>query len=264
MTLSSSGRPEGIHEFRLDGQVAIVTGGSRSLGRATAIALADAGADVVVSGRAAEDVERVAQEVADRGRRSLPIVCDVTDSDAVEAMVARTRAELGRLDVMVANAGIFQTWGPADGVTLDEYDSVMATNLKGVWVCCHAAGRAMIEQGGGGSIVAVSSIASEVAIPNTAAYTAAKHGVVGLIRALATDWGEHGIRVNAVAPGFTAREPEPLLDDPEFLETLRRRCSLARFGTGREVALACVFLASPAASFITGVNLAVDGGWVAR
>lgn len=251
-----------IPEFSLEGRVAIVTGASRSIGRATAKVLAEAGADVVVSGRWEEGLERVAGEVRERGRRALPVVCDVREAEAVDGLVASCLDRFGRLDIVVANAGIFQLpLAPPEDVPLELVDDVLSTNLRGVWLTCVAGGRAMIGQGGGGSVVIVSSIQGASTVAGTASYVASKHGVNGLTKSFAVDWARHGIRVNGVSPGFIERDGNPLADYPEVLSFVEARTPLGRQGQGREVGLAIAFLASPAASYITGATLLVDGGW---
>ncbi len=252
-----------VPEFSLEGQVAVVTGAGRSIGRGTALALADAGADVVAVARTASEIERVCEEIRAKGRRALAVQCDVSDEEAVDRMVSRTLEEFGHLDVLVANAGVFQDWKPSEQMTVVEWDVVIGINLRGMMLCCLAAGKAMIGNGGG-SIVTVSSIAGLTALPNTLSYTAAKFGVVGLTKALAVDWAKHNVRVNCVAPGFVERDSEPLLDEPAVVEYVTSRTAVGRWGKPRELGLAITFLASPAASFITGATLAVDGGWLAQ
>ncbi len=239
-----------------------MTGASRSIGRAVGLAMAEAGAAVALAGRDLEALTGVAREISDQGGAAIPVVCDVTDKSAVRDLVERCVAELGPPTVLVANAGIFQRWQPSEAVTPAEWDQVLATDLTGVMSVCQTVGREMIASRGG-SIVTISSIAGVIGLRCAASYTAAKFGVVGLTRTLAADWARHGIRVNAIAPGFIERDEEPLKDDAATVALIEQRAPLRRFGRPREVALAAVFLASRAASFVTGATLAVDGGWLA-
>ena len=251
-----------ISEYGLEGRVAIVTGAGRSIGRGIATVLAEAGADVLLCGREEQDLENVAAEVEALGRKGIPVVCDVTDRDALAAMIAICNAELGTPTIAVANAGVFQEVGPAEDVSPEEWGKVVGVDLTGVWHTCQLAGREMIDNEGG-AIVTISSIMGVVAGPGEVAYTAAKFGVVGLTKVLAAEWAEHGIRVNAVSPGFVERDVEPLTEQPEVVDRIMSRAPLARWGQPREIGLATAFLVSPAAAFITGTNLPVDGGWLA-
>lgn len=253
-----------IPEFDLSGQVAVVTGGNRSIGRGAALCLAEAGANVVVGARERADLDRVATEISDRGREALAVVCDVSDETAVDNMFSETIERFGKVDIAVVNAGIFQKWQSSELMELEEWDNIYAINLRGAMLTSMAAGRQMISQGTGGSIVTIASIQGLVSIRGTMAYTAAKHGVVGMTKTLAVDWAKHNIRVNSIAPGFIARDVEPLQSNPEAIEFVTANTPLGRWGTTRELGLAVLFLASPASTYVTGATLAVDGGWCAQ
>jgi NAD(P)-dependent dehydrogenase (short-subunit alcohol dehydrogenase family) len=253
-----------LEEFSLEGKVAVITGASRSLGRGIAIAMGRGGAKVVLCGRWAEGLERVKGEVESAGADAVSQICDVSDPAQVDDLIAAAKSAFGQIDVMVANAGVFQDWVSSEDVSLEEWDRVIGVDLRGVWLCCSAAGRAMIEAGNGGSLIAISSIAGQAALPKLVSYNAAKFGVVGLMKTLAVDWAPHGIRANALTPGFIERDDEFLQDIPEMVQFVTTRTLLGRWGKPHELGAAAVFLASDAASFITGTTLAVDGGWLAQ
>jgi NAD(P)-dependent dehydrogenase (short-subunit alcohol dehydrogenase family) len=253
-----------LGELDLTGRVAVVTGGSRSIGRACAQVLAEAGASVAIFGRDRDALDAVANELTHSTacRPSLAIPCDVSDPQATEAAIERCSTELGPLDVLVANAGVFQEWMASAELPLAEWDRVMAVDLRGLWTSCQAAGRRMLARRTG-SIVTIASIAGITGVPNMAAYNAAKAGVIALTKSLAVEWAGKGVRVNCVAPGFIERDVEPLRDDPAAVRRIQGRTPLGRFGQPREVAMAVLFLASEASSFVVGSTLAVDGGWTA-
>ena len=250
--------------FTLDGQVALVTGAARGLGRAIALALADAGADVALGLRRTGTADDLRAEIEAMGRQALDVQLDVTDltqiAPAVEAVVER----FGRLDILVNNAGL----GPsnlAEDVTEPDFDLTMDVNVKGLFFTSQAVGRVMIRQGSG-RIVNLSSQAGFVALPTESVYCLTKAAIVHLTKCLAVEWGRHGITVNAVAPTFISTPgTESALTDPEFrADVLERIAGLHRIGEPMDVAGAVVFLASPAASLITGETILIDGGWTAR
>jgi NAD(P)-dependent dehydrogenase (short-subunit alcohol dehydrogenase family) len=250
--------------FDLDGRTALVTGASRGLGRAIALALAHAGADVALGVREPSTAADLIAQIESLGRRAIAVRMDVLDLGQITTAVDDVVARLGRLDILVNNAGVSPE-DPAESVTEANFDLTMSVNVKGVFFASQAAGRAMIRQGFG-RIISLSSQAGFVALPTESVYCMSKAAVAHLTRCLAVEWGSHGITVNAVAPTFI-RTPgtADALADPVFEAEVRDRIAgLHRIGEPVEVAGAVVFLASPAASLITGHTLLIDGGWTAR
>ena len=244
--------------FRLDGKVAVVTGASSGLGAGFAKALAQAGADVVLAARRTDKLADVAKQVHDLGRRALVVSADVTDPDSCEAMARETVAEWGRIDILVNNAGV-GTAVPAVRESPSEFRRVVDVNLNGTYWAAQACGRLMEP---GSSIVNISSVLALIkSYAPQAAYAASKAGVLGLTRDLAQQWsGRRGIRVNAIAPGYFASEMTAEVPDEVLLPFIGQHSPLGRLGRQEELDAAVVFLASPAASYITGTTLAVDGG----
>jgi NAD(P)-dependent dehydrogenase (short-subunit alcohol dehydrogenase family) len=250
--------------FDVEGQVALVTGAARGLGRAIALALAHAGADVALGLRDPASGEDVADEIRAMGRRVLRLPMDVADLDQSRAAVESAVGELGRLDILVNNAGI-APGNPAEDVRVEDFDAALAVNLRGTFFASQAAGRQMIGQGHG-RIVNLGSQAGFVALPGESVYCMTKAAISHLTKCLAVEWGEHGITVNAVAPTFIETPgTDAALGDPAFrADVVERIAGLHRIGRPNDVAGAVVFLASPAASLITGETILVDGGWTAR
>jgi 2-dehydro-3-deoxy-D-gluconate 5-dehydrogenase len=248
--------------FRLDGQVALVTGGDKGLGQAMAIALAQAGADVAVVSRSGHnDATLVAVEAA--GRRGRSLTADLGRPDEATAAVEQTVRALGHLDILVNNAGIIRR-ADALETELADVQAVLDVNLVGVWALSQAAGRHMLAQGRG-KIVNIASLLAFQGGIRVPAYTAAKHAVAGLTKALANEWAGRGINVNAIAPGYMATDnTQALRDDPSRTRQLLERIPAGRWGVPDDLAGAVVFLASRASDYVNGHLLVVDGGWMAR
>jgi len=252
------------HPFDLTGQVALVTGAARGLGRAIAVSLAEAGADVAIGLRDSSVDNGLVAEIEALGRRVLPVQLEATDLASGRAAIDRACSELGRLDILVNNAG----GGIGDAaidVREEDFDAVIALNTKAPFFLSQHAAKHMRGHGGG-AIVNIASQAGLVALPGESSYCISKAAVVHMTRCHAVEWGEYGIRVNAVAPTFIETDgTAAALSDPVFhADTVERIAALHRIGVPTEVSGAVVFLASPAASLITGQTLAIDGGWTAR
>jgi NAD(P)-dependent dehydrogenase (short-subunit alcohol dehydrogenase family) len=247
---------------RFEDKVALVTGATRGIGRATAVRLAQEGARVAVNYRATGDPGATLAEIEAAGGEGFAVEADMRDPAQVVAMVEEVARIGGRLDYLVSNAAInpLLTW---DETTLEDYDRIQETNLRGTWVVCQAAARQMIAEGHGGAIVTVSSISAWVSARTQVVYCGIKAGIWMLTKSLASVLGEHGIRVNVVLPGAIATDmAAELLDDPEVLAYYQERIPLHRIADPREVAGAIAFLLSDDASYCTSSELLVDGGFI--
>jgi gluconate 5-dehydrogenase len=246
--------------FDLSGKVAVVTGGAGGIGRALAMGLADAGANVVVASRGLPGLEAVAKEIRGKGKKSLAISTDVTDARSVEAMVARTIEVFPQIDILVNAAGL-AIRKPADTFPIDEWQRVMDVNTRGTFLCCQAAGKVMIKQRKG-KIVNISSVRGRYGLPvGYAAYCASKGAVDTLTRTLACEWAKHNVLVNAIAPTVVETElTKELLADAEYAKTLKARIPMGRWALTDDIVGPCVFFASDASNFVTGQILYIDGG----
>jgi NAD(P)-dependent dehydrogenase (short-subunit alcohol dehydrogenase family) len=249
--------------FDLDGRVALVTGASRGIGRDLLVALAGADATVVAAARSSDDVDDLVAEVRASGGRAEAVGMDLTDRMSIDRAIDEAVDRCGRLDVLVNNAGLGTNHDALDA-TEEEWDELFAVNVRGLFFACQSAGRRMVDQRFG-RIVNLASQAGLVGIPRHAAYSASKGAVIALTRVLALEWGPSGVTVNCVAPTFV-RTPGTAerLDRPEFLADVLERIPVGRVGTTTDVAGAVIYLASDAASLVTGTVLVVDGGWTAR
>jgi 2-deoxy-D-gluconate 3-dehydrogenase len=252
-----------LDAFRLDGKVAIVTGSERGLGRGMAVALAQAGADIVGATYVAGAPETAAAVQA-AGRRYLHVQADLSSTGPVARIVAAAVGAFGRIDILVNNAGIIAR-NDAIAFTEKEWDDVMNVNLKSAFFLCQAVARRFIEQGGGGKIINIASMLSFQGGIRVPSYTASKSGIKGITMLMANEWARHGICVNAIAPGYMATDnTAQLRADPRRSDEILARIPAGRWGTPEDLGGAAVFLASRASDYINGYTLAVDGGWLAR
>ncbi|MFD0590102.1 SDR family NAD(P)-dependent oxidoreductase [Paenibacillus sp. GCM10027627] len=249
--------------FSIEGKVAIVTGASKGIGYGLAQSLAAAGAKVAVTARKKEDLAGVINEIRAAGGEAEGFALDVRKVDDIRLAFERIVQHFGGIDILVNNAGLGEGMR-AEEVTEKYWDDMLDVNLKGVFFCCQAAGRYMLEQGSG-KIVNVSSQVSIVGIPDGVAYCASKGGVNQLTKVLALEWSSRGVNINAVGPTFIYTPgTADRLDEPDFREAVLSRIPAGRIGTIEDVAGAVVYLASPASDLVTGTLLLVDGGWTSQ
>jgi NAD(P)-dependent dehydrogenase (short-subunit alcohol dehydrogenase family) len=250
--------------FDIVGSVAVVTGGGRGLGAALATGFASAGARVVIGDQDELTAQASAAGIRERGGTAIAARCDITSAQDVGALIDLAVQTYGRLDTLVNNAGI-NIPKPAEELTLEEWNRIVGVNLTGTFVCCQAGGAVMLRQGAG-CIVNICSIHGHVGsyVHKAAAYNASKAGIINLTRSLALEWGDRGVRVNGISPGPLRTElMAKRLESPDYVRKLLERSAIKRVGTPEDIVGAALFLASPAAAWLTGQILAVDGGWLA-
>src|SRR5256885_105642 len=251
-----------LDQFRLDGQIAIVPGASRGLGASMAVALAEAGADLLLVARG--ELGQSVASVQRRGRRAEPVQADLSHRTAPEAIRAAAQLAFGRADILVNNAGIIRR-APVLEYTDEDWDAVIEVNLRSVFALSRAFARRLVERKSGGRIINVASLLSFQGGIRVVAYTAAKSGVLGLTRAMANELAPLGINVNAIVPGYMATDnTQALRDDPTRSREILARVPAGRWGTPDDLKGAVVFLASRASEYVHGTALTVDGGWLSR
>jgi NAD(P)-dependent dehydrogenase (short-subunit alcohol dehydrogenase family) len=250
--------------FSLDGRVAVVTGGSKGLGRSMALAFAQAGArTVLVSRHLAEGTAAATELAAATGRESVAMAADVTREEDVARLFAAVSSRFGRIDVLVNNAGV-NIRHPIEDYPTAEFRQVLDVNLTGAWLCCRAVAP-ILKRAKSGSVINLGSALSAIGLPERSAYAAAKAGILGLTRTLALEWAPFGARCNALCPGpFLTEMNRPLLETPEKAREILSQTAFNRWAELHEIRGAAVFLASDASSYMTGAALYVDGGWTAR
>jgi 2-deoxy-D-gluconate 3-dehydrogenase len=243
--------------------VALVTGASRGIGRAIALAVAEAGADVALAGRTEASLCELAAEIEGRSRRAIAVAADVTSEDSVRRLFARVAETLGPIDLLVNNAGVIDH-APVVDASLDAWRRVLDTNVTGTFLCTREAGAHMLPQGRG-KIVNIASNMAFFGVPGFAAYCASKAAIVNFTRAVALEWAGHGVQVNAIAPGYVETDMNALLrDDEAGTARVLRRIPAGRMATPDEIAQLAVFLLTPAADFVIGETVICDGGEIAR
>ncbi|WZO97801.1 3-oxoacyl-ACP reductase family protein [Isosphaeraceae bacterium EP7] len=253
-----------LDRFRLDGRVALVTGGSRGLGRAICQAFAEAGATVILTARSADAAQAVAAELASQtGARTLGLAAEMTSAADVEAMVDRAQDAFGGVDILVNNAGI-NIRGPIETLAESDWDAVIDTNLKGPWLACRALAKPFKARGWG-RVINVSSMLGEISLADRTPYCSSKGGLTLMTKTLALEWAPYGVNVNALCPGpFSTEINLPLLNDPVLRETMVSKVPMKRWGDPEELGPIAVFLASDASSFVTGSTFFIDGGYTAQ
>ncbi|MFT4933207.1 MAG: NAD(P)-dependent dehydrogenase (short-subunit alcohol dehydrogenase family) [Natronomonas sp.] len=253
-----------LDAFGLEGDVAVVTGGSRGIGEEIAVAMAEAGADVVPVARSPEALAATAERIEAAGRRALPITQDVTDPAGIDALFDEVAATFDGVDVLVNNAGVNPFFGDAKTVDAETWAQIFAVNVTGAFTCAQEFGRRMADADGEGAIVNIASVGGVVALPYQTPYTASKHALVGLTKSLAVEWAP-AIRVNALAPGYVKTAlTEGVRENEQIRADLLSTIPQDRFAEPEEIAAGAVYLASDAAAYVTGEVHLADGGLTAQ
>ena len=256
-----------LDKFRVDGKTALVTGGSRGLGRQIALALADAGADIVIVGRTAESLDSTAREIEGRGRKATRIVADISSDDACENAAEQALAEAGRVDILVNNVGGRAPNVPIAETTIEQWNGAVQLNLNHCFVMSRSVGRAMIKRRQGGRIINIASISGMIVNRGIAGrhYETTKAAIIHFTRAAAVDWAPHNINVNSISPGLFMTDPNLGWREtaPETIESFVEGIPMGRAGSPEEIGPLALYLASPASSYVTGANFVIDGGYTA-
>jgi len=256
-----------LDRFRLDGRRLFITGGSRGLGREMALAIADAGADVILTGRDGASLEKTAEEIRALGREAFPMVADMGDPTSCEAVCEKALAQHGPIDILINNAGGRRVPTATAEMSLETWRDLMDLNLTSVFLCTKIIGGAMVERGEGGRVINIGSVNSFVATKGIGGrhYETAKAAVVNFTRATAVDWAPHDITVNAICPGGFMTEPNQrwAKEKPEMVENFQSQVPLGKFGEPEDLGPLAVYLASDAARYMTGTAILIDGGYTA-
>ncbi|WP_216831148.1 SDR family NAD(P)-dependent oxidoreductase [Alkalihalobacterium elongatum] len=249
--------------FDLTNKVAIVTGGNRGLGRSMALALAEAGADVVIVGRDEQLNQQVVEEIERLGKKALGLSVNLRDVEAINNMILMVKDQFGKVDILVNNAGVSTTKFALE-VTEQEWEQIMDLNVKSLFFCCQAAAKVMKEQGSG-NIINIASVAGAVGDVGISPYTASKAAVINLTRSLALEWAKFGINVNAIGPAYIKTDMNrDALENENTFKKITGKTALKRLGQPQELSGAIILLASDASSYMTGQTIYVDGGWLAQ
>ncbi|RFU64995.1 SDR family NAD(P)-dependent oxidoreductase [Peribacillus glennii] len=248
-------------EINFNCKVAMVIGGTRGIGKEAALSLAKSGAKVIITGRSQKNIDLVVAEAKELGLEISSYAFDIAEVDATRTVIDKVAEENGKLDILVANAGINPMYKRAENVTPEDWDTLMAVNLRGVFFAIQSAGKHMLAQGSG-SIVSISSVTAVVGTPRGLPYVATKGGMDSMTRTLAVEWADRGVRVNAVAPGYIETDlTEGIRQNQSINEMMIKKMPLGRFGKSEEIASMILFLSSDASSYITGQTYIVDGGF---